>query len=193
MNSEELQQALLLHGSQYVYNNFLLNEDVYLLREKFADKALEAYHNLKIAVSNELQVPLKNVAIVGSAKVGYSLTPGNNFSAFHAESDLDLVVVSPKLFNELWENYLSFVNSFSGCTYAPIAKNIFKHFVAINVEKITGEELRFFADWVTRVGVLKRKLQLDFKMPVEINYRVYDTWEYVERYHVAGLNELMVK
>lgn len=191
MNSHELQEALKSRGSKFVYNHVLLNEDVYLLRERYQEHAPQVYHDIKVATSDVLDVSVKNVAIVGSAKTGYSLTPGRDYSPFNDESDLDLVVVSDNLFRELWECQLNFVNSATGQPYAPVAKNIFKHFISIKVEEIQGDQIEYFADWISRVDKPRQTLQLNFKLPTEINYRVYDNWKYVEQYHVAGLNALI--
>jgi hypothetical protein len=191
MNSAELEIVLRQHGGKFVYNNILLNEDVYILSEQHKQAAKDVYHDFKVAVSNALDVPVKNVAIVGSAKTGYSLTPGRNYSPFGAESDLDLVIVSDRLFIELWESYLNFVNSFTGQAYSHIAKNVFKHFISIKSRDVTGEQLKYFSNWVNKVDHLKLQLELKFKLPLEVNYRVYDDWKYVEQYHVTGLNALI--
>ena len=191
MNSIELQEALKTRGSKFVYNQVLLNEDVYLLRARYEAEAPRIYHEIKMAASDTLDVPVKNVAIVGSAKTGYSLTPGRNYSPFNDESDLDLVLVSENLFRELWECQLNFVNSATGQQYSTVAKNIFKHFISIKAEEVQGDQIEYFADWISKVDKLRQTLQLNFKLPTEINYRVYDAWKYVEQYHVAGLNALI--
>ena len=149
------------------------------------------YHEIKVATSDALDVPVKSVAIVGSAKTGYSLTPGRNYSPFSDKSDLDLVIVSENLFRDLWESQLNFVNSATGQQYAAVAKNIFRHFISIKAEEIQGDQIEYFSDWISRVDKLRQTLQLNFKLPTEVNYRVYDTWKYVEQYHVAGLNALI--
>ena len=191
MNSIELQEALKTRGSKFVYNQVLLNEDVYLLRARYEAEAPRIYHEIKMAASDTLDVPVKNVAIVGSAKTGYSLTPGRNYSPFNDESDLDLVLVSENLFRELWECQLNFVNSATGQQYSTVAKNIFKHFISNKAEEVQGDQIEYFADWISKVDKLRQTLQLNFKLPTEINYRVYDAWKYVEQYHVAGLNALI--
>lgn len=191
MNSIELQETLKARGGKFVYNHVLLNEDVYLLREHYQADAPRIYHEFKMATSDALDVPVKNVAIVGSAKTGYSLTPGRNYSPFSEKSDLDLVIVSDSLFRELWECQLNFVNSATGQQYAPVAKEVFRHFISIKAEEVQGDRIEYFTDWISRVDKLRQTLQLNFRLPTEINYRVYDTWRYVEQYHVAGLNALI--
>lgn len=202
MTSDQLKTALKLHGSDHVYNQFLLNQDCHIFIQMFnLSKSAEkehpgaTYHRFKNVVSEALAVSVPNIAIVGSAKVGYSLTPSKNFSPFHVDSDIDLVIVSPDKFRSLWGSYFEYANSFEGKgrSYNDVAKNVFRHFVSVKTEEITGSKVEFFKDWITKVDELRRTIQLQFKLPYEINYRVYEDWEYVRRYHVSGLDELKEK
>lgn len=191
MKCSELEEIIRARGGKFVFNSFLLNEDVYILQKLYQGDASRVYHEIKLEACNVLDVPIKNVAIVGSAKTGYSLTPGRNYAPFNDKSDLDLVIVSDDIFRGLWESYLGYVNSSLGRPYADVAKNVFRHFISIKAEEIHGSQLEYFSEWVSRVDKLRRNLQLNFKLPAEINYRVYDAWCYVEQYHVAGLNALI--
>ena len=48
----------------------------------------------------------------------------------------------------------------------------------------------FFDVWSRKVEPLKKDIQTIFGIPNEITYRIYDSWESVERYHIAGLSSL---
>lgn len=191
MTSDELLRALREKGGKHVYNHCLLDENVYIFEKLFGGLALSRYHDFKIAVSSVLDVSAKNVAIVGSAKTGFSLAPRKNFSAFGDQSDLDLVIVSPVLFRSLWDSYLNFISGYAGVSYSLVAKNVFKHFISIKDSELVGDKLIHFSEWAIKVGELKRSLQLEFRMPADINYRIYEDWSFVERYHVAGLNDIL--
>lgn len=80
MDSAELLTTLRSNGAKHVYNHLLLDENVFLLRRLFPDNHAEKYHQLKVAAAEALDVPTKNIAIVGSSKTGYSLTPNRNFA-----------------------------------------------------------------------------------------------------------------
>jgi hypothetical protein len=194
MNSEDLMVALTTKGAKFVYNNVLLDENVYILKEKFPDTHNTKYHELKSVVSDRLDVPIKNVAIIGSAKLGYTLTPGRNFDKFGEESDLDLVVVSQDLFDGLWESHLNFKNSImkgKQYKYSEVAKGVFRHFISISENDISSEMQDYFSEWLGKIGSLKRVIEQEFRTPAEINYRIYDKWKYVEQYHVEGLAALI--
>lgn len=90
---------------------------------------------LRAQVSDRFSVPADNVIIVGSAKVGFTLRakPGEDgepdrpaFSPVADTSDVDLAIVSDRLFDEIWKACFEFWHS-SGYansgTYWPRAKN----------------------------------------------------------------------
>ena len=194
MDSSELLTLLRTNGAKHVYNSLLLDENVFLLKQLFPDNHTEKYHQLKVAASDALEVPTKNIAIVGSSKTGYSLTPDRNFASIRPNSDIDLVVVSKELFDSLWCSHLNYKNSIEQSrqySYSTVAKNIFRHFVSVSENEMDSSMLFYFSDWINRVGKLKRILEQQFKISTSLEYRVYDSWNYVEQYHVTGLNALM--
>jgi len=194
MDSADLLDLLKSRGAKYVYNNLLLDENVFILKQLFPENYAEKYHQLKVATSDALDVPVKNIAIVGSSKLGYSLTPDRNFDTITPESDIDLIVVSKELFDSLWASHLSYKNSIEQSrqySYANVAKNVFRHFVSVSEDELDSSMLNHFKDWISRVGKLKRLLEQQFKISTTLEYRVYESWAYVEQYHVTGLNALL--
>ena len=63
----------------------------------------EAYQRLKRMVATRTGTNLNEVLMVGSAKLGFSLTSSPRFKLFSDVSDVDISVVSPNLFNSLWD------------------------------------------------------------------------------------------
>lgn len=53
-------------------------------------------------VSKQLGIPRDHVKIVGSAKLGFSLSPDNFPRRFTPTSDIDVVVVDEKMFDLVW-------------------------------------------------------------------------------------------
>lgn len=65
-----------------------------------ADNAL---FSLLEAVASEFSLDAnRDVFLVGSAKLGFSIAPHKRFRPFGDESDLDLAIVSPELFHRVW-------------------------------------------------------------------------------------------
>ena len=54
-----------------------------------------------LLVSN-FNVGRTDIRVVGSGRFGFSLKPGQNLKNFSDTSDIDVIVVHPALFDELW-------------------------------------------------------------------------------------------
>ena len=54
------------------------------------------------AISTGLKVPRRDICVVGSARIGFSLSPPKFGEPFSQFSDIDIVVVSPVLFDPSW-------------------------------------------------------------------------------------------
>ncbi|HDY73854.1 MAG TPA: hypothetical protein ENH51_01935 [Euryarchaeota archaeon] len=69
----------------------------------FAFKELPClYEEVRVWLSNRLDIDPKEITIIGSGRIGESLTPGENMGRpFGAHSDLDLVAISNALFEQM--------------------------------------------------------------------------------------------
>lgn len=63
----------------------------------------DAYFDLREAVSSEFKVHPSCVYVVGSSKLGFSIAPEKRYRAFGEQSDIDLAIVSDKLFDKFWQ------------------------------------------------------------------------------------------
>jgi plasmid maintenance system killer protein len=182
--------ALQKCDSSYIYRKYLLGHDVWYFREKLklTDHA-HRYDDFKILMSQKLGIHINNIAIVGSAKLGFSITPRKEkaFSAFSEESDIDIVVVSSEIFRSSWLAFLELSSKKKIPGYFSITKNIFRKFVSLKEVDSSNE---FFLQWQGKMEPCQKDLQIMYSVPNEINYRIYESWEDVERYHLKGLEEL---
>lgn len=62
----------------------------------------EAWAQLRARLAGDLDCGEDDVLVVGSAKMGYSLAPRKFGRPFSADSDIDVIVVSADLFDEVW-------------------------------------------------------------------------------------------
>ncbi|WP_017452132.1 hypothetical protein [Herbaspirillum rubrisubalbicans] len=198
---DAFKEDLIKSSASEIYSRLLMSEDVWLLRKKFGDSHREKYHALKIEISNALRVSVKNIAIVGSAKFGFSITPERQFPSFREgledeaqNSDIDVVLVSREIFVDLWEKFFEYLRqqrkANPNVSYAERAKNVFSHFVTFNADALSEDEKRFFNDWMQRVNAMKFALDSVFELRNPINYRVYDDWKYVDMYYTDGIEKL---
>jgi hypothetical protein len=69
-----------------------------------------AYSSIRDYVGQVLKVsPTRDVYIVGSAKLGFSIKPAARYRGFNDESDFDLAVVSTSLYERLWEQARAYI------------------------------------------------------------------------------------
>ncbi len=54
----------------------------------------------------KMKVTAENIAVVGSAKIGFSLSPDNFPRRFSPYSDIDVVIVNEPMFDEFWHTML---------------------------------------------------------------------------------------
>jgi hypothetical protein len=88
LKSLELEQILYL---------YLIEGTPYIFRNNNAK-----YQAFRKSISSILDVPIKNIVIVGSARLGFSLNPYHFGRNFGKKSDIDIVVVSAELFDRAW-------------------------------------------------------------------------------------------
>ncbi|HGL5836884.1 TPA: hypothetical protein ACKP06_000747 [Serratia marcescens] len=189
-NVEVFRRALLNEDVNYVYRKYLLGHDVWYFREKLKlENFAHRYDDFKILMSQKLDVHINNIAIVGSAKLGFSITPTDEkmFRRFSEDSDIDIVVVSREIFRNSWAAFLDIHSKKHLAGHATIAKNIFRHFVSLKQVDATND---FFRTWTGKMEPCQKELQIVYSIPNEINYRIYESWEDVERYHIKGLERL---
>ena len=68
---------------------------------------LRTYNQMLRAIAKGLGIPKDDICIVGSGRIGFSLSPLKYGEKFNRRSDLDIVVVSPELFDPSWFNILA--------------------------------------------------------------------------------------
>ena len=174
------------------YHKYVLGQDVwYFTHYLNVDSPSEYYDSIKKMISDKLGIHFNNIAIAGSAKTGISLSPKKNFAKFHEKSDFDIILVSRKLYYELWEAYVDmYYSQITIMEYAEVKKSIFKKFISLKEPTLKHDRI---IKWVKDVDSFIKDFQLIYKINHEINYRIYDSWESVERYHHFGLTQLKSK
>lgn len=68
----------------------------------------DLHFGLKDEVSRRFGVHPSEVLVVGSAKLGFSLKPSELFRSFWEQSDIDIAIVSPVLFDQLWSEVFDY-------------------------------------------------------------------------------------
>ena len=92
-----------------ILQKYLIDGPTYFFQEHLRDASLE--YSIKSVIAEAFSVHLREVIVVGSGKLGFSLKPKNVFNEFdhlysitkrnNDKSDLDIVVISNNLYNEI--------------------------------------------------------------------------------------------
>ncbi|WP_417371285.1 hypothetical protein [Gelidibacter japonicus] len=188
MNRDKLIQVLNTKSELDIYYEYLLGQEVWYFKNNGDDFSSD-YDAFKKFISRKLNIPFNNITIVGSAKTRYSFSPTKNLSEFHDNSDFDLIIVSRKLFYEIWSAYREVSKGQYLENYTQKCGNIFGGFISIrDDDKTYGNQI--LENWQKKVLSFKAELQLTFNIQHDINYRIYSDWESVEEYHLKGITKL---
>ena len=71
----------------------------------------ESYYGLKAAIAENFNIHPNEIIVVGSTKLGFSIVPAKRYRAFGEASDIDVAIVSPQLFDRVWHEVFSYLDS----------------------------------------------------------------------------------
>lgn len=148
----------------------------------------DVYFNLRLRIAQNFGLHPNHIIVVGSARLGFSLKPHKRF-AFAEPKDIDVAVISDRLFDEYWEMIFEKVRF--DRTWPSSSKKNQRFVRSLFAGWITPHELPnlpTFArakSWVEFFDVLTRERLCGIR---KISGRLYRTWSRLEAYQ-----ELMVK
>lgn len=193
----EFKSALLTRPVADVLRDYVFSGEPYAFREQ--PKALQ---NLRTHVSTALTVNQENIVVVGSAQVGFSLSPDNFPRQFTNGSDIDVVVVDELLFDTVWHALLRWhyprrLDLPRGDREWAAARRKDLYFGWFVPDKIRFNGLSFpsalkpirdcSARWFNTFQSLANYPEFSRR---EVNGRLYRTWEHVHLYHAEGLRQI---
>lgn len=155
------------------------------------DEIVDKMDSFKEIVSSKLSINFHNVQIVGSAKVGYSLSPSKLFSPFHDEcpdkqsSDIDIAIISEHLFKRFWDELRQAKKIWYKQTYYNhLTKSIFRGYInGKDLMQVDGMR----DEWERLISPIDMALQDTLGFVHPITYRVYRSWEDLEEYQLIGI------
>lgn len=192
MNYDELKSEILESSTKDLYQKYYTGESAWYFSGYLLSKdPFQRYDEFKKFVSNRLEVDANNVAIAGSGKTGFSLSPKKNLRPFDGgekPSDIDLIIVSGELFDRFWDAYLQALYDQKIFSYNKLAKSIFRRFV--DIHNGSAEHHPDFRKWITKVNGFQRDIDIEFEFGHRLNYRIFKSWTYAEAYYCYGLKLL---
>jgi len=147
------------------------------------------YEEFRLTLANLIDENPNNIAIVGSAKFGWSMNPSKLWNPFTPESDIDVVIISPRLFAEAWDAYRrAYYNGYTRLKRH--GRTVFRNFVVIDIEELQESQSVYLQDMLKKIDGLQRQMELKHGISYSIKFRIYNSYHDAENYHSAGLDRL---
>jgi hypothetical protein len=71
----------------------------------------QLFAQLQIEIGRYFGIHPRNIIMVGSGKLGFSIAPDKRYQPFGDESDIDIAVVSDELYRQIWREVFIYDNS----------------------------------------------------------------------------------
>lgn len=156
------------------------------------DEIIDKMDYFKEIVSSNLGISFHNVQIVGSAKVGYSLSPQKLLHPFHEEmpgqasSDIDIAIISDKMYRDYWNSLRQVKGIWNQYYYTQLTGSIFRGYInEKHLRKIKG----IGAKWSELIDPVNVKLQDHLGFIHPITYRLYRNWDDLEEYQLISITK----
>lgn len=188
----EIVNDLHLMDTNDFYDMYFKTDEVwYFNNQSSKKKSPEEYiKTVSSIISYHFNIPEDAYLIVGSAKIGFSLSPKKKFREFgslvkiYGQSDLDIAIVSNDLFYDIWESfkeltYRTFVND-----YSLVSSSVFKGYLN---DKFIYKQLTIKTDLKDKIDRCNISMQDDLGIIEPINYRFYNSWSDLENYTKSGI------
>jgi hypothetical protein len=153
------------------------------------------YIDWKTALALELELDPYMLLVVGSACLGFSMSPFKRFAEFGDRSDIDVAAVSERHFDEAWR-WLRDLGPERLLERDKLEREMFKwhrrNLVfdgAIATEKLLTR-LPFGTKWMSALGAAANR---EPTVGRSIKVRIYRDFESLRRYHVSNIHNLKLE
>ncbi|MBU7581600.1 MAG: hypothetical protein KAF91_01570 [Nostoc sp. TH1S01] len=172
--AEVIVQKYIVHGTPYIFKD---DED--------------KYFDLKREIAANFSEHYNNIHMVGSAKLGFSIAPNKLWKPFTIESDIDIVIVSSKLFENLWESVHEFNIGLTSRTrdedinYKRFLDYFFKGWIRPDLFPFEYTAKTDWFDFFKSISYSKYG-------PQKITGALYHSFNFFEKYHVKNIEKLKI-
>jgi len=141
--------------------------------------------SLKTEIAQEFQIHPNEVVVVGSGKLGFSIVPTKRYRPLCDESDIDVAIVSPTLFDELWRLAFDYRLA-TGVTWdngQRFADYLFRGWIRPDMLP-PGQEFIRREHWFEFFRRLSSSAAFG---RYRVNGGLYRSWYFLEAYQAAGV------
>lgn len=172
------------------FSKYYLRSANWYFKEKMQldiDEQHDMLGKLKLIIVDCIPVSFNNIQIVGSSILGCSLSPKKAFREFQDTSDIDIALISPELFSELWREIRHSYSTKLKSVYGYLIKSIYRGYLnEKDLLKIPSVRML----WREGSVLSKKKIREEIGIPNEITYRLYRSWEDFEDYQIDSIQKL---
>lgn len=198
---EEMKADLMNLDERRFYLKHIVRSDNWYFENVLAcprENLAKISDDFRMTISESLGVIFNNVMLVGSGKIGYSLSPTDKlFAPFSVDgkdrkdrkpSDLDVAIISEELFHQYWALFRQHYASKHSWLYKGYIYNgIYRGY--INEPWIhTVEGCR--REWAEMAAESKKRLTNSLFIQNEVNYRIYRNWSDFEEYNYKNIEKI---
>jgi hypothetical protein len=140
------------------------------------------YFSLRRTIAREFAVHPSAVILVGSCRTGFSLKPHKRYLPVATGSDVDMAIVSPRLFDAYWENVFDLARTDRGWARTQAGKRFAWDLFNGCITPRHLPNLPRFSDgrvWAEFFDSLTARRMCGIR---EIKARLYRSWERLEAY-----------
>lgn len=159
----------------------------------YSSRKPSIHHGLLHAISTGLNIGRTDIRVIGSARIGFSLSPEKFGEPFSGFSDIDVIVVSSCLFDGSWIDLLSTRRGRLASVTAGTRKSLRihreRHYVYNGwmYPDSVIEVLREGHRWLQTFRGLSRITELAGR---KVSARLYRTWDHARLYHRWSLEKV---
>jgi hypothetical protein len=180
-------QQYLIEGSSYFFDEFRIGEEFQFKKD----------------IANSLGVHIRDIVIVGSGKLGFSIKPIKENSRLvykyndfdfnfnqdnnNEKSDLDVAIVSSKLFDEQLIDLYAYTQGYSNYGYNNSLQKVdFANYILkgwLRPDKVPN-------DYSINSEVVKVQQHYKALIGRKVNIGLYKSWYFFENYHQSNVERI---
>jgi hypothetical protein len=197
MTSDDFRQLVANNKDEDLLGPCLIND---LIPYVFGARK-DNWSDFKAEIAADLGIAPTDVRIVGSARLGFSLKPGTNLRNYRDTSDVDVIIINPKLFDYVWLSMLEAAYPRPPATQLvggwlqdrrdevytgwinPLEIRLDRRIFGRKAEPVLSFSSRWF-------NIFKRVSRFVNRRHEDVTGRLYRTLEHAVLYHLNSLAEL---
>ncbi len=199
---DEIKQDLRTQTEKQFYTKHIVRSENWYFNEymnKSSDEVIKISDDYRIIISDSMNVSFNSVMMVGSGKLGYSLSPPEKgeetklFMPFNDDekirkiSDIDIAIISSDIFHHYWDLFRKSYKLKYESTYVHVYRGLYRGYIdERNIIEVEGCRKQ----WNETARISKKRLHSELYFKHDINFRIYRSWEDFEEYNLQNIKKI---